>query len=205
LFRGDDVYKPVSALSGGERGRLALAILALEGANFLLLDEPTNHLDLPAQEMLQDVLEQFEGTILLVSHDRYLVDRLATQLWHLDDGQLHVFKGPYKEYIAEREREEQSARESNAETRARNQAKGKASRQEEYANRKRIKRLAEVEIEIAELERTFEQLGQELQEASASEAFDRVQSLGKEYTTVAERLEALLREWENLALDPTLA
>ncbi|HEY3289411.1 MAG TPA: ABC-F family ATP-binding cassette domain-containing protein, partial [Anaerolineae bacterium] len=81
LFRGDDIYKLISMLSGGERARLALAILALEGANLLLLDEPTNHLDIPAQEVLQEVLEQFSGTILLVSHDRYLVDRLATQIW----------------------------------------------------------------------------------------------------------------------------
>ena len=75
LFRGDDVFKQVADLSGGERGRLALAVLALGGANFLLLDEPTNHLDIPSQEVLQQVLEHFDGTIMLVSHDRYLVDR----------------------------------------------------------------------------------------------------------------------------------
>ena len=103
LFRGDDVYKRVSSLSGGERGRLALAILALTGSNFLLLDEPTNHLDIPAQEMLQGMLEHFDGTILLVSHDRYLVDHLASQLWLLQDGQLDVFKGRYRDYLQERE------------------------------------------------------------------------------------------------------
>jgi ATP-binding cassette subfamily F protein 3 len=205
LFRGDDVYKPISAISGGERGRLALAILALQGANFLLLDEPTNHLDIPAQEMLQDVLEEFEGTILLVSHDRYLVDRLATQLWYLDDGQMLVFKGPYKEYIAEREAEALSARDEAAESRANGQEKERVSRQTENTNRRRIKRLADVESAITELEKTFEELGQELQEASASEAFDRVQILGKEYTAVAERLESLLSEWENLAHEQTLA
>ncbi|MGH2409036.1 MAG: ATP-binding cassette domain-containing protein, partial [Chloroflexota bacterium] len=96
LFRGEDVEKPVRALSGGERGRLALAILALEGANFLLLDEPTNHLDIPAQEVLQESLENFEGTLLLVSHDRYLVDRLATQIWEIEDGSLRVFSGTYQ-------------------------------------------------------------------------------------------------------------
>src|SRR5690606_28445619 len=71
LFSGDDVFKEVSSLSGGERGRLALAILALQGANLLLLDEPTNHLDIPAQEVLQTVLESYDGTIILVTHDRY--------------------------------------------------------------------------------------------------------------------------------------
>lgn len=102
LFRGDDVFKPVRALSGGERGRLALALLAADGANFLLLDEPTNHLDIPSQEVLQSVLEQFDGTILLVSHDRYLVSRLANQIWEIVPDELAglarmvAFKGSYE-------------------------------------------------------------------------------------------------------------
>lgn len=89
-FRGDDVFKQVSGLSGGERGRLALAMLSLQGANLLLLDEPTNHLDIHAQETLEAVLADFEGTILLVSHDRYLVDRLATHIWELNGGRVHI-------------------------------------------------------------------------------------------------------------------
>jgi ATP-binding cassette, subfamily F, member 3 len=100
LFRGEDVFKHVGDLSGGERGRLALAVLALQGANFLLLDEPTNHLDIAAQEVLQEVLENFDGTILLVTHDRYLVDRLATQIWNLEAGYLNVFQGSYAEFVA---------------------------------------------------------------------------------------------------------
>jgi ATP-binding cassette, subfamily F, member 3 len=103
LFRGDDVFKQVSDLSGGERGRLALALLALDEANFLLLDEPTNHLDIPSQEALQAVLEQFDGTIVLVSHDRYLVDRLATRIWELRAQRLHVFAGTYQEFLATKE------------------------------------------------------------------------------------------------------
>ncbi|HLY27166.1 MAG TPA: ABC-F family ATP-binding cassette domain-containing protein [Aggregatilineales bacterium] len=110
LFRKDSVFKQISMLSGGERGRLALAILALEGANFLLLDEPTNHLDIPAQEVLQEVLENFEGTILLVSHDRYLVDRLATQIWNLEGGHLQVFDGDYQQFLTSRNLEAQPAR-----------------------------------------------------------------------------------------------
>jgi ATP-binding cassette, subfamily F, member 3 len=100
MFRDEDVFKPISALSGGERAKLALGILALEGANLLVLDEPTNHLDIPAQEALQEVLETFEGTILMVTHDRYLVDRLATEIWSVEDGQLSVFSGTYKEFLA---------------------------------------------------------------------------------------------------------
>jgi len=100
LFRGDEVFKPIVVLSGGERGRLALALLALQGANFLLLDEPTNHLDLPAQEVLQAMLEGYDGTILLIAHDRYLVAQLATEIWDLRDGYLTIFHGDYAEFVS---------------------------------------------------------------------------------------------------------
>jgi ATP-binding cassette subfamily F protein 3 len=102
LFRGDDVFKEINQLSGGERGRLALSILALTGANYLLLDEPTNHLDIQSQEILQTVLERFDGTIVMVSHDRYLVDRLATQIWEIRDEHLHVYNGRYADYQLDR-------------------------------------------------------------------------------------------------------
>ncbi|GIV62730.1 MAG: ABC transporter [Bellilinea sp.] len=100
LFTGDDVFKTVAMLSGGERGRLALARLALQGANLLLLDEPTNHLDLPSQEALQSLLAEYNGTILLVSHDRYLIDALATQIWEVlpQERTLRVFEGSYSQY-----------------------------------------------------------------------------------------------------------
>jgi ATP-binding cassette subfamily F protein 3 len=117
LFSGDDAFKRVSMLSGGERGRLALAKLALSETNLLLLDEPTNHLDIPSQEILQDVLDDFPGTILLVTHDRYLVDALATQVWEILTSEvfakhpegagvstLSVFKGSYSQMKEERER-----------------------------------------------------------------------------------------------------
>ncbi len=103
LFRNEDVFKQVGDLSGGERGRLALAILALHKANFLLLDEPTNHLDVSAQEILQEALEHYEGTLLLVTHDRYLVDKLATQIWEIQDGLLNIFHGTYTEYLEKME------------------------------------------------------------------------------------------------------
>ena len=98
LFRGQEVFKKISDLSGGERGRLALALLAADGANLLLLDEPTNHLDIPSQEVLQAVLEQYDGTIILVSHDRYLVNRLANQIWDIADQHMRVFSGSYEDY-----------------------------------------------------------------------------------------------------------
>jgi ATP-binding cassette subfamily F protein 3 len=107
LFTGDDVFKEVSVLSGGEHGRLALAKLALSGANLMLLDEPTNHLDLPSQEVLQSVLSDYAGTILLISHDRYLIDALATQIWEVDPQQsaLRIFDGTYSLFKLARDAE----------------------------------------------------------------------------------------------------
>src|SRR5512138_1752631 len=107
LFSGDDVFKLVSMLSGGERGRLALAKLGLQDTNLLLLDEPTNHLDIPSQEVLQSVLDGYQGTILLVTHDRYLVDALATQIWEIDpdESQMAAFDGTYSQMKEEKEKE----------------------------------------------------------------------------------------------------
>ena len=98
LFSGDDVFKLVGSLSGGERSRVALAKLTLQGANFLVLDEPTNHLDLPARQMLEEILGHYDGTLIFVSHDRYFVDALATRLWILQGGAVEVFDGNYTRY-----------------------------------------------------------------------------------------------------------
>src|SRR5205085_2229938 len=98
LFSGDDVFKPLAALSGGERSRVALAKLTLQGSNFLVLDEPTNHLDLQSRQFLEEVLAEFEGTLLFVSHDRYFIDSLATKVWVIEDGILIPYLGNYTEY-----------------------------------------------------------------------------------------------------------
>src|SRR6266849_747902 len=98
LFTGDDVFKPIAALSGGERSRVALALLTLQGSNFLVLDEPTNHLDLQSRQFLEEVLGEFEGTLLFVSHDRYFIDSLASKVWVIEDGVLIPYMGNYTEY-----------------------------------------------------------------------------------------------------------
>ena len=118
LFRDDEVFKQVGALSGGEHSRLALAILSLQGTNLLILDEPTNHLDLGALDVLESALAAYDGTILVVSHDRMLISRLATQIWHIDPpdpvrapahtngiGRLRAFRGTYEEYVRERQKQ----------------------------------------------------------------------------------------------------
>jgi ATP-binding cassette subfamily F protein 3 len=184
LFRGDDVFKLVSKLSGGERGRLALAILAMTGANFLILDEPTNHLDIPSQEILQDVLEEFDGTILLVSHDRYLVNRLAQQIWELRDGELIVFKGDYQAYLAMLEQEK---------------ASGKTERQKPQRQPKGNREAAELEAQITALERSLAELSGIISAASSAGNTADVERLGKEYMSQQERLNALNEQWDRIA------
>ena len=99
LFSGDDVFKPIGVLSGGERNRYALARMLLHPSNFLLLDEPTNHLDLRAKDVLLNALQEFNGTVIFVSHDRYFIDKLATKVFEIVDGTLHVFPGNYEEFM----------------------------------------------------------------------------------------------------------
>jgi ATP-binding cassette subfamily F protein 3 len=199
LFRGDDVYKPVRLLSGGERGRLALALLALEGANFLLLDEPTNHLDIPAQEVLQEVLEQFDGTILLVSHDRYLIDRLATQIWELRDARLHVFAGPYAEFVAAREEAVAAAKQEAAEQRAEAKRSPNGDRKSKIEARRRERALAEMEDEIHRLELQLAQLEEDLQAASHAQDLARIQQLSDAYAQTQATLEQSMEAWTELA------
>jgi ATP-binding cassette subfamily F protein 3 len=199
LFRGEDVFKPVRLLSGGERGRLALALLALEGANFLLLDEPTNHLDIPAQEVLQEVLENFDGTILLVSHDRYLIDRLATQIWELRDGRLHVFPGTYAAYMAERENAALAAKQSAAEQRAENRRGPNDDRQSKYDTRRRERAVAEVEATIHKLEQELAKIERDLQAASHAQDLDRIQKLSAAYSQTQAALEETMETWAELA------
>jgi ATP-binding cassette subfamily F protein 3 len=201
LFREDDVFKKVKVLSGGERGRLALAKLALGHANLLLLDEPTNHLDIPAQEVLQNVLAEFEGTVILVSHDRYLIDTLATQIWKIEaqDASLDVFEGRYGSY--RRDREEKAAAEPEAgkepSGRGREFRRARAAKNRELAaERRRKARLAQIEEGIAELEKELANLTALLADPPADRM--EVARLGDEYRRAQVDLEALMEEWEKL-------
>jgi ATP-binding cassette subfamily F protein 3 len=199
LFRGEDVFKPIHQLSGGERGRLALALLALEGANFLLLDEPTNHLDIPAQEVLQEVLEHFDGTILLVSHDRYLVDRLATQIWELRDGHMYVTEGTYAVYNALRESEKEEVK-ADAATERRDQRESRdADRRRQNEERRRQRELAEIEETIHGLESMLSRLEHDLAKASLAQNLPEIQRLSVAHEETQQRLDKSLAMWEQLA------
>ncbi len=205
LFTGDDVFRPIRTLSGGERGRVALAKLALDGSNFLLLDEPTNHLDIPAQEVLQAVLAEFNGTILLVSHDRYLIDALGTQIWAISPGQMTVFEGNYQEYVTAREAAKVAAREGReAKAPPSNAAKkvakpdGSPAAPRGLSAREREKRTAAIEEEIHKLELQLVQLSGDLGAASQAGQVDRVRELGEAYNAAQAALDAKMNEWEAL-------
>ncbi len=199
LFQGDDVFRPIYTLSGGERGRVALAKLALAGANFLLLDEPTNHLDIDSQEILQNVLADFNGTILLVSHDRYLIDALATQIWSVSPGKMDVFKGTYREFVdARRNGVETNASGTKSATPPTN-GQAKAAEKKHGLNPYQLqKRIAELEALIPQLEQRLAEIIAEMGTASASADGKRVRSLGEAYTQTEAELHATMTEWERL-------
>ncbi|MDX9832563.1 MAG: ABC-F family ATP-binding cassette domain-containing protein [Anaerolineae bacterium] len=203
LFRGDDVFKRIGSLSGGERSRVALARLVLERANFLLLDEPTNHLDIASQEILESVLDEYAGTILLVTHDRYLVDRLASQLWIINEEEraLEVFEGTWAEYQEARTRqnpepapEESNEKRSVDERQARREQQ--RARREEEARRQQV---AELEAEIQRLEHQVQALQDEIGEASARQEAMRVYELGTLYREIEGQLQERLELWSELA------
>jgi ATP-binding cassette subfamily F protein 3 len=189
LFSGDDVFKTVSVLSGGERGRLALAILALKGVNLIFLDEPTNHLDLPSQEILQAVLAEFDGTILLVTHDRYLLEALATQIWMVDATakKLQVFKGGYAEFSISRQQAAQVPVKMQADTE--HPAPRKTT--EKKINKQKLQ---ELETHIHAVESEIHTLEQELKDPELDA--ERVGELGKRYLFLQEQLDDMINQWD---------
>lgn len=205
MFSNEDVFRPIASLSGGERGRVALAKLTLLGANLLLLDEPTNHLDIDSQEVLQAVLESFTGTILLVSHDRYLVDALATQIWEMTAGKLTIYDGDYQGFLSDRIGSLRVAG-------ARARAKGGAPRVSGGAKDGNVsvkirglnpfeaaKRATELEARIDELETDLSEINQQLHSASLAGDAESVRALGEAYTKTQAELEVALDEWGEFA------
>ncbi|HEX5571372.1 MAG TPA: ATP-binding cassette domain-containing protein, partial [Ktedonobacterales bacterium] len=212
LFTGDDVFKPVGALSGGERSRVALAKLTLQGANTLVLDEPTNHLDLPAREALEGILREYDGTLIFVSHDRYFVDALAEGIWALEGGEVVVYEGNYSRYRARRAQievaaQQAAAREATLAAQATEAQEQPATRGAPARGGKRGKRGAEpagrsveqVEREIGEREARLAALETELSSASAAADVARVAELGAEYEREQALIETLYQEWQQLA------
>ncbi len=199
LFSGDDVFKKVGDLSGGEQSRLALACLTLQGANVLLLDEPTNHLDIPSQEVLQQTLAEFKGTILLVSHDRYLIRALSTAVWAIVDEELYAFNegyGAYRAWLAVRQETCRTKRSEDKTSSALEREAAKAAQREET---KRAREIQELEATIHGLEARLADLNQALDQAGIAQHMQRVRELGIEYNQVESELQTCLARWAEVA------
>jgi ATP-binding cassette subfamily F protein 3 len=202
LFSGEEVFKSIESLSGGERSRVALAKLTLTGANFLILDEPTNHLDIPSQENLEQVLRLFQGTVLMVSHDRYFVEALASHIWALepDVQAVVVIEGGYSDYLAYGPAARSTANldDSNGS----GQPKGKLIREQTKAEKrvveKRARELAKIERTIETVEGELAQLAQQLEQASLAQDVAQIENLGRSYQATEARLEELISQWSEM-------
>lgn len=211
LFTGEDVFKRISDLSGGERGRVSLAKLVLSNANFLILDEPTNHLDIMSKEILEDALNGYEGTILYVSHDRYFINRTAHRILDLTEGQFVSYVGNY-DYYLEKHDTVMAAIEASApqNTDADNTAAAKAAesevkldwkaqKEEQARLRKKENDLKKCEEKIAELEARISEIDTEMSDPAIGTQVAKLQELSKEQAACQEQLEKLYEQWEELA------
>ena len=204
LFSEDDVYKPIGVLSGGERNRYALARLLLNPSNFLLLDEPTNHLDMRAKDVLLHALEEFTGTVVFVSHDRYFIDKLATRVFEIEGGRVQVYPGNYEDYLYRKAGGAPAPPPPPEETREAVPAGGNgaeppaAKRVNPIRVQKLKRRLAELEESAAALEAEIAALESSLQHfVSAGETQRQGRLLGEKRAQLA----AALEEWEAVALE----
>src|SRR5438874_2266863 len=203
LFSADDVFKPVKVLSGGERNRYALARMLLHPSNFLLLDEPTNHLDLRAKDVLLEALEKFSGTVVFVSHDRYFIDKLATRVFEVADGAVHVFPGNYEDYRWRKENTSSAispsaARKGGApidtlDSQPWDSPKDGPKRLNPIKLKQMQERCAEVESEIEEMESRVRDLETALLTFVSVEETAR---LSRELKENRAALDQLLKEWE---------
>ena len=194
-FRGEDVFKPVSALSGGEQSRLRLCMLMDEKINLLILDEPTNHLDIQSREWIEEAVEEYEGNLLFVSHDRYFIDRFATRVWVLEDGQVTDFRGSYGEYRAARERKQAQAVPAPAAAPA--EKKEKPRRPGGTKNLE--KEVAAAERAVAKAEEQMYELGLQIEEAAAD--YLKLQELYEQREALEEEILKLYGTWERLSAE----
>ena len=192
LFQGEDVFKPVSVLSGGEQSRLRLCMLMDEKVNFLILDEPTNHLDLDSREWIEEAVEDFAGTLLFVSHDRYFIQRFATRIWTLENGAISDFRGDYEAYQAWRERQKTLAPPPpKAE-------KVKKEKPKRPGGTKQLKKdLAAAEKRMEKLDQLLADLAAQKEEAASD--YQKLQTLLEEEAGYTAEYDQLMESWEALS------
>ena len=199
LFRGDDVFKTVGMLSGGERGRVSLAKLMLSDANFLILDEPTNHLDIPTREIMEDAIEAFGGTCLVVSHDRYFLDKVADRILELDHGKLTEYLGNYSYYKEKKQDLEAFEKDRNGKEEEEEKEKEEKPRENEHQVKTEVSaadvsKLSHVEMEIGRLEATMKMYTVQMSMNPENYA-----ELADEYEEAKKKLDKLYAKWDELA------
>lgn len=207
LFTGEDVLKQVSDLSGGEKARLSLAKMMMQKSNFLLLDEPTNHLDLDSKEVLEDALIDYPGTILFVSHDRYFLNRIATRILEMGDGDVRNYIGDYDYYLFKKEEEREKAalqaeregpKPEDAGAAKSSFADDKAAKREA---RKRQRRIEQIEQDIEAKEQLVEEQEAALFEPDVYEDHEKAAGYQSSINELRGELEQLMEEWEELQLE----
>ena len=196
LFKGEDVFKPVGALSGGERARVLLLKLMLSKANFLLLDEPTNHLDIGSCEALEDALSGYDGTLFVVSHDRYLINKLADKVFVLGREGVKVYLGNYDSYLEQREQERQAAEEVKPEPRVNLY---KLRKERESNLRKKRTALSRLEAQIEENDRKCKTLEEQLADPEFASDYQAVTETSQKIGELHQESETLLLEWTQLS------
>ena len=222
LFRGDDVFKLISSLSGGEKGRVSLAKLMLSRANLLLLDEPTNHLDMISREILENALKSYTGTVICVSHDRYFIDRVATRILDLSGGVFYDYKGNYSYYLEKKDtvmsinsnikkdnttsvRSDDKSGDISSTPNSKDSSSGSSkadwlAEKEIQAKRRRLERsLSEVEETIEKLEAEIYDIDEMLSDPSIGTNLPRLQELTKEREAADEKLSEAMSKWEQLS------
>ena len=204
LFTGEDAFKQISSLSGGERARMSLAKLMLSGANFLLLDEPTNHLDIESREILEDALNEYTGTVLFVSHDRYFITRTATRILELDGRTLTEYLGNYDYYLEKKtERETLTVPQRTASVPGTSSGKAgwQAQKEEQAKLRRQQQQIAACEEAITETENQISEIDAQLSLPETGTDLPLCQKLSSDRAALQEKLDSLYEEWETLSLE----
>lgn len=209
LFHGDDVFKEIGTLSGGQKARLVLLKLVLDGANCLVLDEPTNHLDIMAREAVEAALTAFDGTVLVVSHDRYFINEVADRIWEIEDGQLKDYKGNYDFYLAEKQKAAAAAAEAMAESaqenvkqKADNKAQAQpvkaADKKQRYSPEEAARLLPKVELSIREQEAMMKLLEVQMADPANHEDPAHSAAMAAEHDAYEQKIAELMEKWELL-------
>lgn len=209
LFHGDDVFKEIGTLSGGQKARLVLLKLVLDGANCLVLDEPTNHLDIMAREAVEAALTAFDGTVLVVSHDRYFINEVADRIWEIEDGQLKDYKGNYDFYLAEKQKAAAAAAEAmaasaqeNVKQKADNKAQAQpvkaADKKQRYSPEEAARLLPKVELSIREQEAMMKLLEVQMADPANHEDPAHSAAMAAEHDAYEQKIAELMEKWELL-------